>query len=65
MRVSCAAVVPDERQRDNLCQCVRILGAVPVVLGETVSVDYSGLFAERVVELFSHYSTNQIQIEGR
>lgn len=62
MRIICTAVVEDERQRDNLCECVGILGGKPNVSGDTVSVEYNGPVrtASKYIELFEQYATHGI-----
>lgn len=42
MRVICSAVVEEDLQRKNLCECVKILGGQPEISGNTVSVEYEG-----------------------
>ncbi|MBQ8984314.1 hypothetical protein IJ098_00445 [Candidatus Saccharibacteria bacterium] len=64
MHVICTAVVEDERQRENLCECVRILSCTPNVSGNTVCVEYDDKIAvaEALVDLFKHYPTHGISV---
>lgn len=63
MRVICAAVVEDSRQRENLCQCVNILGGVPCISGNTVCIEFEGreTTADKFIELFAQYPTHEIR----
>lgn len=63
MRTICAAVCEDARQRENLCQCVNILGGVPLITGNTVSVEYEGTLISKFVELFEQYPTHEIRFQ--
>lgn len=60
MIISFCAVVNDERQQKNLCDCVGILGAKAEVNGDVVYVDYEGATqtAEKLMELFKQYTFN-------
>ena len=60
MIISFCAVVKDERQRKNLCDCVGILGAKAEVNENTVCVDYEGSeeTAEKLMELFKQCRFN-------
>ena len=62
MCVMCNATVEDERQRANLCECVKILGGNPAVTDLNVFVEYEGsnATAEKFIELFSQYSEHAI-----
>lgn len=64
MHVVCSVVLEDERLRDNLCQCVNILGGTPSISGNTVCVDYSGSdkTAEKHVELFAQFPNHEIHV---
>lgn len=64
MRVICTAVVEDERQRDNLCECVGILGGKPQISGNTVCIEYEGpeRTATKYMELFEQYPTHGVSI---
>lgn len=57
MHVICTAMLDNEAQKANLCECVKILGGMPDVSGNTVCVEYDGgnTTAEKFVELFSQY----------
>lgn len=60
MNVICTAVVEDERQRLNLCECVSILGIRPVVSGDTVCAEFTGAqsTADKLIELFSQFDVH-------
>lgn len=62
MHVICTATVEDERQRDNLCRCVMILGGMPIVDGEVVSVEYMGddMKASKMADLFEEYTEHTL-----
>lgn len=62
MQMICVAVVDSDKQRANLCECVRIIGGVPKVDGKTVYVEYSGPedTADKYKELFSQFPVNGI-----
>lgn len=62
MHIVCTAVVDDERQRNNLCDCVKILGGMPTVAGNTVSVEYMGddMRASQMVTLFEEYANHEL-----
>ena len=61
MKVICSAVVDNPQQKENLCQCVEILGGVPKCSGDTVCVEYEGYNAEKFIELFEHYVRHEIK----
>lgn len=63
MKVICSAVVDNPQQRENLCQCVNILGGVPICSGDTVCVEYEGIKAEKFIELFEHYTRHEIKTQ--
>ena len=64
MHVICTAVVENPLQRENLCQCINIVGGVPAISRETVCVDYTGndQEAEKFVEIFEQYCRHEIKI---
>ena len=64
MMLSCNAVVDNDQQIANLCQCIEILGGMPRVRRNTVCVDYNGPKdkAEKFIELFEQYSRHGISI---
>lgn len=59
--VRCKAVV-QEAQRENLIECINILGGVPVIHRDEVSVEYSGDKEATMIELFEQYTRHEIQI---
>jgi hypothetical protein len=65
MKIVCTAVVENPQQRENLCQCVEILGGVPKCSGNTVCVEYDeGINTGKFIELFEHYITHEIRTLG-
>lgn len=64
--LSCNAVIENKAQRDNLCDCIRILGGVPEVNKDTVSIDYDGpqTTRDKFIELFEQYPRHGISIIG-
>lgn len=62
MRVICTALVENEMQKSNLCDCVEILGGKPTISGDTVTVEYEGPtdIANKFVELFEQYVVHGI-----
>ncbi len=62
-KVICSAVVDNPQQRENLCDCVNILGGVPIISGNTVCVEYEGAKAEKFIELFEHYIRHEIRVQ--
>lgn len=62
MLTICTALVEDERQRANLCECVEILGGKPIVTDDTVSVEIDAPqeTADKFAELFVQYSVHGI-----
>lgn len=63
MRIICTAVLDNDMQKDNLAQCVRILGGVPTVNRSTVCVEYDGSpsKAEKFIKLFEQFSRHEIK----
>lgn len=57
MHIICTAVIENDKQRENLCDCIRILGEKPDVSFDTVSVEYTGSqnTADKFAELFAQY----------
>ena len=64
MLVSCTALIDNEAQIENLCQCIEILGGKPEVDGCSVGVAYEGnqVTAEKFIELFEHYPFHNITV---
>lgn len=60
MKLKCSAVVENPVQRDNLCQCIRILGGEPVEYKDKVSVEYEGTDTDKFIQLFEHYVRHEI-----
>ena len=62
MRIICTALVENEMQKSNLCECVEILGGKPTTSGDTVTVEYEGPTdtANKFMELFEQYAVHDI-----
>lgn len=65
MTITCMAIVENPQQRDNLCECIEILGGVPCINKEAVSVTLSrdDAKAEKFIELFEHYARHKVYCE--
>ena len=65
MIIKCTAFLEHAKQRDNLCKCIKILGEVPVVNKEAVSVTLprGDANADKFIELFEQYSWHDIHYE--
>jgi len=65
MRVYCVATLDNKAQIDNLCQCIKIIGATPNVCMGDVNVEYEGSKekCELLIELFEHYTRHGIYTE--
>lgn len=57
MHIICSAAIENEKQRDNLFDCIKILGGMPMVEGNVVSVEYMGddMKASKIIALFEEY----------
>ena len=66
MKVFCTAIISEPQQMENLCQCVKIIGAVPDVKGNTIYVDFEGEreTGQKLIDLFQHYPLHGISIVG-
>ena len=62
--VHCGAEVWEEQLRNNLCQCITIIGGKPIVNGNNVSVDYKGK-PDKMVALFDHFPVHNITVIGK
>lgn len=60
----CSAVVADSVKRDNLCECVQILGGFPVECGDEVSVVYAGAKASTMVLVFQQHQGSVVWCGG-
>ena len=64
-KLYCNAIVEHEKQRDNLIECIGIIGVVPEFVGSKVFVEYDGddkQIVEKLVNLFQQYSYHGISI---
>lgn len=64
MKVVCTACVPEEKKRQNMVDCVRIIGAEATVEGDTIYVEYDGniYISDKLIALFQHYPYHGISI---
>ena len=62
-KIICTAVVDNPQQRENLCDCVKILGGVPQLSGDTVCVEYEGENVDKFIQLFEHYVRHEIRTQ--
>lgn len=60
----CSAAVSDEKKRENLCECVRILGGFPIECGDEVSVVYAGEKATVMALVFQQYQGSVVWCGG-
>lgn len=67
MRVVCIALVENEMQKSNLCQCIKILGGEPSASGNTVCTECNGSISaiSKFIELFEQYPIHGIIITSR
>lgn len=64
MIVYCEAVVENTTQQENLIECIEILGGIPKINKDKVSVEYEGIKEECdiFISLFDHYARHNITI---
>ena len=66
MRTSiiCTAILDNDLQIKNLCECIKILGGKPSVSGNMVCVDFCGskAKADKFIELFEQYTRHGISV---
>lgn len=62
MLISCTAILENDMQMENLCQCIKILGGSPCVDGCEVTLAYEGSkkTADRFIDLFEQYPLHGI-----
>ncbi len=65
MMIKCTAILDNPLQRDNLCKCIEILGGVPNINKEAVSVTLSrdDARADKFIELFEQYVRHEVHYE--
>lgn len=61
-KVRCEAIIDEPRLRENLCQCVGILGYTPQVARNRIVVECEGEKANKMVELFEQFHRHSIHI---
>lgn len=64
MKVICNATVGNDQQMDNLCECVKIVGADFYIKGNTVFAEFEGEQerGELLVDIFRQYPFHGISI---
>lgn len=64
MKVMCNATVPDEKQMQNLGECISIVGADFYIKGNTVFAEYEGAEekGELLVDIFRQYPFHGVSI---
>lgn len=62
MRAVCEAIIENPAQRENLRQCINILGGVPVIHRDKIVVDYEGEKIDAMVKLFEQYVRHRIRV---
>ena len=62
MLISCTAILDNDLQIENLCQCIKILGGKPCVEGCAVNLVYEGnnKTAEKFIDLFEQYPVHGV-----
>lgn len=65
--VTCTAVVDNKLQRENLCECIRIIGVEPNVNKNTIKVKIprDSDEATKLIALFEHYWRHEIKISKK
>lgn len=63
MRVECTATITDEKKKDALCTCIKIIGGSPEVRGDEVHAKYEGdtNTALKYVDLFERFNDHDIR----
>ena len=64
MIVSAVATIYEEAGRENLKQCIEILGGHPIVDGTSVGVDFTGSpkSCEKFIELYEQFPKHNITV---
>ena len=64
MKLKCCAVIENPAQRENLLECLNIIGVVPHVAYDTVYAVYEGektdRKADQLISLFENYTRHEI-----
>lgn len=62
MKILCTVLVQDNMQKENLCECIRILGGQPTISGSVVCVEFDGKpsEAEKFIQLIEQYPRHSI-----
>ena len=65
--VTCTAVVDNSLQRENLYECIEIIGGKPKVDKNVVSVKvpYGSEEATKLIMLFEHYWRHEIKVSKK
>lgn len=56
----CKVVIVDDIKRENLCECLEVLGGFPIECGNEISVVYAGENVEVIASLFSQYKDSRV-----
>lgn len=64
MRVICNATLGDPRQIENLCECIKVVGADYYIKDNTVYAEFDGLRekGELLVSIFRNYPDHGVSI---
>lgn len=64
MMVKCNATIENPKQRENLIQCINIIGATPIVHGETVfaSAYDDKEQIDKMMSLFEQFCKHSIRV---
>lgn len=64
MRVMCQATIPDSRQRENLYECIDVVGADYYTKNDTVYAEFDGVRerGELLASIFRNYPDHGISI---
>lgn len=65
--MTCIAILDNRIQKDNLCDCIKILGGKPEVYQGVVrvNVEYPSGLADKLVRLFENYWRHEIVVTGQ
>lgn len=64
MRVICNATLADKRQIDNLCECIKVVGADYYIKRNTVYAEFDGVRekGELLANIFRNYPDHGVSI---
>ena len=66
MKIYCVANLDNKQQIENLCLCLGIVGANPIVDKSSVTVEYEGHKekCDLIIQIFEHYPRHGIYSES-